>query len=312
VYVLTKNSPIINLTKHQGLSLVEIIMMMLLVVIFAVPLVLQSNLLKKTSKTQYINSSRNILMSRLVDEIDPEVQSFATAYNDASVQSITESGSTIGYMRKVDTANSTALKRRVHFYLYPSGSSGVGAYSQRYSQEYLLDELRIDCGATSTSVDNSGQRWLSDIAYNAGNKVPGYSSNWQLSNNLPLGNVITNTTNDTLYLTNAQVSSTVLGNAFTYRIPVDNGNYTVQLYFSELSSPGPITRLTDVTIESTKVLDDYNTFTALSNVVRKAEIKSFNTPVTDGELTISIENGGTANPVTNAARLAALVVRKAS
>jgi len=75
------------------------------------------------------------------------------------------------------------------------------------------------------------------------------------------------------------------GVAFTFDVPVDNGDYLVRLHFAELNKDGPNLRIFDVNIEGGPLeLDDYDIWSEVG--FRVATMKQFAATVTDGDLTI--------------------------
>lgn len=71
---------------------------------------------------------------------------------------------------------------------------------------------------------------------------------------------------------------------FNYRIPIDQGNYEVELHFAEISWTEAGKRIFDVWIENNKVLNDFDIVGEIG--VKKALIKRHNTVVNDGWLDI--------------------------
>ncbi|WP_169315620.1 malectin domain-containing carbohydrate-binding protein [Halogranum rubrum] len=98
---------------------------------------------------------------------------------------------------------------------------------------------------------------------------------------------ITNTDDDTLYYTERYGS-------FSYDVPVDNGDYDVELLFAELyqgvaNDGGEGDRLFDVAIEGQQVLNDYDIY-ATAGGPQAATSETFTTTVDDGELNIVFSN----------------------
>lgn len=74
--------------------------------------------------------------------------------------------------------------------------------------------------------------------------------------------------------------------AFTYTIPVANGNYTVRLHFVELNKNGPGLRKFDVNIEGgTKELTNFDIFVAAGGM-NKAIYRDFPVQISDGDIKI--------------------------
>ena len=81
--------------------------------------------------------------------------------------------------------------------------------------------------------------------------------------------------------------------AFSYRVPVSNGKYTVRLHFAEIyhgapgGGPGGAgKRIFDVSLENSLVLDNYDIFAEVGAVT--ATVKEYQATVTDGQLDLSL------------------------
>jgi hypothetical protein len=109
-------------------------------------------------------------------------------------------------------------------------------------------------------------------------------------------NAIAGTTDDAIYQTE-RYSSTDNG-TFNYAFPVANGTYQVVLHFAELYWTAVNQRLFDVTIENTKVLDNYDIFKKVGAFTATTE--TFTTNVTDSMLNINfsaaVSDGGKDRP----------------
>ncbi|MEO5995047.1 MAG: malectin domain-containing carbohydrate-binding protein, partial [Chitinophagaceae bacterium] len=109
---------------------------------------------------------------------------------------------------------------------------------------------------------------------------------------------IAGTTDDAIY------QSVRYGGAGTlnYSFPVTNGQYTVILHFSEVYLNNVGNRVFDVSLENTKVLDNYDIFKKAGANTATKEILSTN--VTDGVLNIYfsslVADGGTNSPMVSA------------
>jgi large repetitive protein len=93
---------------------------------------------------------------------------------------------------------------------------------------------------------------------------------------------IAGTTDDAMYQT--ERSSTTNNGTFSYAFPVTNGTYTVVLHFAEIFQTAINKRVFDVSIENTKVLDNYDIFKKVGNFTATTE--TFTTTVGDGMLNI--------------------------
>lgn len=117
---------------------------------------------------------------------------------------------------------------------------------------------------------------------------------------------IAGTTDDILFRTERNSTS-----AFTYDIPVVNGQYEVSLYFAEIyygvaggtmqNPPFTGKRIFDVAIEGLTVLDDYDINADVGPAT--ATIKTYAVTVTDGQLNILF------TPVVNRAKISAICVK---
>ncbi|NJM07441.1 hypothetical protein HC891_16550 [Candidatus Gracilibacteria bacterium] len=111
-----------------------------------------------------------------------------------------------------------------------------------------------------------------------------YSESGDTTTNLPPN------TNNALFTsewTGGQSSGIAVGQtAFTFDVPVSNGNYTVRLYFAELNKNGAGLRLFDVALEGTTVLANFDVFVAAGGI-NKAKVEEFTTSVNDGKVTIA-------------------------
>ena len=150
-----------------------------------------------------------------------------------------------------------------------------------------LNAFRINAGGPS--VTNSIGTFVADQLYapSPGNV---YSTTTPIAG----------TTDDALYQSERYAS--VNNGSFSYNIPVAPGIYTVTLHFAEIYWTAPGKRRFDVSIENTKVLDDYDIvqragpFTAIK--------EKFTINVNDGMLNIdftaAISEGGIDRPKVSA------------
>lgn len=111
-------------------------------------------------------------------------------------------------------------------------------------------------------------------------------------NTYTTGTAIAGTTDDALY------QSERYGSTLAYALPVANGTYTVVLHFAEIFYTSAGRRVFDVTLEGTKVLDNYDIFTK-AGAAFTARTETFTVNVTDGTLNLSLSSlaadGGTDN-----------------
>jgi N-acetylneuraminic acid mutarotase len=111
-----------------------------------------------------------------------------------------------------------------------------------------------------------------------------------------VSNPIGNTTNDALYQTERY--ATTDNGTFSYSMPVPSGNYIVVLHFAELYWTTAGSRIFDVSLEGTKVLDNYDIFKKAG--IYSATTEGFSVSVTDGALNIlfssQLADGGADRP----------------
>lgn len=286
--------------SRAGVSLVEILLAMALVSLMTLPLTLILQGTSDTTKKSAVQMTRNLLLMGLVGSIDPESPDFISRYNDAGMQTITESGTDIAYMRKTDTSNSDNLNKQIHVFMYKDPTDATTSSMHKLTHSFFLDEIRIDVGASQGFQDSANRIWTEDSEYDATNKVPGYVSGGTTGSNT--GVSIVNTDNDTLYHTYRQ------GATLSYSFDVPNGNYTVKLYFAELDATingGANRRRADISIEGSTVLSNYSPYEATGST-GKANIRVFDTSVSDGVLNVVITRSGSSN---QNPRLAAIAVR---
>lgn len=135
----------------------------------------------------------------------------------------------------------------------------------------VSDNLRINAGGPE--VTTSGITWAADQHFMGGNPYEDVRP-------------IDNTNDDVLYQTERYGD-------MTYAIPVQNGNYTVNLHFAEIyfgvpgAGPGGVgSRVFDATLEGAVVLDNYDIYADAGPAT--AVIKSFpNINITDGFINLS-------------------------
>lgn len=145
---------------------------------------------------------------------------------------------------------------------------------------------RIACGQSSPYTDSKGQVWQADADFAGG--IP-YSE----------PTAVTGTTDALLF--QSQRYSRTDTPPLTYTIPLANGSYTLNLYFSEIYAPAATIRFFNVKANGTQILSDFN-IAADAGGAFKADIKSFPVSVTNGSLAIEFDHqAGTAeNPAVSA------------
>jgi hypothetical protein len=298
-------------TGRTGISLIEVLLCIVLLASFTLPMALLLQRSGVNSRGVELNTARQVVFNRILNDIDPENPDFYNTYNKAAMQTITVNGLTIPYITKVDDANSNALKRRVHIYLYRNSTDALSAPYYSYTVNYNLDELRIDCGETTLGrIDDSGQVWSPDIQYDpTTNKTHAGWNTAGAGAATTAGTVVNvSTTNNPNYTTYRRAGTTI-GNNFEYRFDVDNANYVVRLYFAELSAS--TTRTLDVSVEGSVPtnpnMSNFNAYTAAGSTNLKAVVRSIPVTVTDGTLNVIVTTKTTGQEP----RLMAIVLRRA-
>ena len=121
-----------------------------------------------------------------------------------------------------------------------SATAGVvGSFDINVAPTPDDNAIRINAGATADTVDANNKLWLADANFAGG----------QAST---VDNAIDNTVDDFIY------QSQRAGDNFSYSIPVEDGNYQVNLYLAELDFDNSGQRQFDVALEGDNVLDNYD------------------------------------------------------
>ncbi|MDJ0852853.1 MAG: Ig-like domain-containing protein [Myxococcota bacterium] len=161
-------------------------------------------------------------------------------------------------------------------------------------------------GTTQAAADASTPDWLGDTLGNnptAGAYGPGIT----LTGGNKFGNENGSPVIDLTQLPAPNPAGAVLfeterfGNQ-QWDFAVDNGNYTVNLYFAEIFADAPGARVFDVEIEGALVLDDYDIFVDAGDANNTAVLQSFTTAVADGNLDIDFTT------VTDNAKISAIEI----
>ena len=113
--------------------------------------------------------------------------------------------------------------------------------------------IRINAGAGADTIDSAGKLWLADNYFTGGQAIN------------PVYNPIDNTKDDFIYQFQR------LGNQFSYSIPVDNGNYNVSLYFSELNFTNSDRRVFNVASEGNMALSNVDIYKSTRNAFLDGE-----------------------------------------
>ncbi|MBY8975109.1 tandem-95 repeat protein [Rhodobacteraceae bacterium NNCM2] len=172
---------------------------------------------------------------------------------------------------------------------------------------------RINAGGAEVAANDGGPAWSADQAsVPNGSAVAGASSPFLVDrgidgttvatsddvsygNNSPTGPGGNNTGAPDALFTTERYSVQENPNNIGYAFDVENGNYTVNLYFDELFFDAVGERIFDVEIEDNLVLDDFDTFAQAGNS-NDSIVRSFVTNVDDGELNVEFLKSATNNP----------------
>lgn len=159
-------------------------------------------------------------------------------------------------------------------------------YAQVVTQTVATVPFRIACGQSSPYTDSKGQVWQADADFNAGAT---YAT----------GTAVTGSPDTKLY--QSQRYSRNDSPALTYTIPLANGSYTLNLYFSEIYGPAATVRVFNVKANGTALLTNFNIASDAGGAF-KADVKSFPVTVTNGNLIIEFDHvaGTPENPAISA------------
>ncbi len=146
-----------------------------------------------------------------------------------------------------------------------------------------VTEVRINCGGPDY-VDNNAKLWQADFDFIGGKA-------WST------GHEISSTEDDPLYQSERYGQN---GSAVQYNINMSNGNYVVKLLFAENWMSSIESRVFNVAINGTTVLNNYDIFMEAGQYV--ATSKSFQITVDNGILNLSF------NPVIQNAKVNAIEV----
>ncbi len=133
-------------------------------------------------------------------------------------------------------------------------------------------EIRINCGSTIAYTDAAGKTWAADQYFEFGS----------LDNTSYTG--IIGATYDFLLFNSSRSGGGSGG--FNYKIPVPNGNYRIELGFSENWHNTINSRKFHVNIEGMRVLSDFD-IRAQAGMRYSAIKRIFNATVNDGILNLS-------------------------
>lgn len=290
--------PVLRRNKvTAGFSLVEVLLIISMLSLIMVPYTLVMSQTTQGSRGLYLQSTRSILLNSLLDEMDPERTTYYFRFNDSSMDTtVSESGQTIPIMRKVDVTNSGAtdsLKRTVNFYLYNNSTDANTAYRYKTRVVQSVRNLRQRTGTGVSMIDTANNLWQNTATtYDSATKVPGLVASYSYDATACPDIINTTGNDDNLLCKNS------FGASISYSADVENGPYTVKLYFAEINSSINGTtnrRLADITIEGVQMTQaPYSPYEATGGTGR-AHVKMYDVNVSDGTLNITISKNASSN-----------------
>lgn len=297
--------PIVQMERPSGFSLIEVLMCITLVALLMLPFTMVMGSTAQSARLAYIQSTRAILLNSLKSETIPGSPNYVTNFTISSMNtSISDSGQIIPFMRVVDATTSgatNALKRTTLFYLYNNSTDATSSARYRTTVVDYPKVYRMRFGNSVDVIDSLNRYWYNDNAgnllYSGTNMVPGWTGTHWTSNYW--SNDILNTSGNDEYIFQTETG----GGTLDYSLDVENGAYTVKIYFCETNSGNTGTkRGMNVWLEGSQVNTDgpYSPY-ASTGGANLAEVKMYDTVVSDGVLNIRIagDPGGTdtnANP----------------
>ena len=286
-----------NPNAQAGFSLVEVLLIISMLSAIIIPFTLIMTQTAQTSRGGYLQSTRSILLNSLKDEIDPDEPNFVSRFTDSSMNtSVSESGQTIPYMRVVDATNSgatTSMKRTTDFYLYNNSTDATSSPRYKTTLIQYAKVLRYRFGNTNSSIDNCGRYWFGDYyLYDATNKIAGLAASYSAGSTV--SDIINTTGNDdSIFQYNRYA------NPLNFSADVENGAYTVKLYFAEAYAAINSTtskRRFNIYLEGVKMNTDgpYSPYESTGGLYR-ADVRMYDVNVTDGVLNVSLQTDSTSD-----------------
>jgi len=283
----------------SGFSLLEVLMCLTMLTLMMLPLTIALGSSSQSARGAYVQSTRSILLNSLKNETTPTSPTYVSNFTDSSdVTTVTDNGQAIPYRRIVNTTTSgatNAIKRTTLFYIYTNATDASSAARYRSTLIAYPKVYRMRFGDTPGVIDTLNRYWFSDnaaqLVYDGTNKVPGWTvANW--TSNF-WGNDILNTTGNDDYIFQAETG----GTSVNYSMDVENGSYTVKLYFCETNSNNTGTkRAMNISIEGVQMNTDgpYSPYQSTGGL-DYAEVKMYDTTVSDGVLNITIAADSSAS-----------------
>jgi len=278
-------------TAVPGISIVEILLCFAMLGLIIVPFVMVLGVTSQSARSAYIQSTQSILLNSLKAEVTPNNPTYVSTFTDSTTNSLSDSGQVMGYRRVVDTttANATnAFKRTTLFYLYSNATDAVGSARYRTSLVTYPKVIRMRLGDTPGIIDSLNRYWFSDqggsLQYNTTNRVPGWTSTYPTTTN---SNTIVNVSGNNNQLFQGETD----GGTLNYALDVENGFYTVKLYFCETTASINGTtskRRMNIYLEGSKMNPEapYSPY-EVTGATNRADIKMYDTEVTDNVLNIT-------------------------
>lgn len=273
----------------------EVLMIISLLSLTILPFTLVVGQLGSSVRGGYLQSSRSLLLSSLLTEMNPERNNFVSTFTDASKNSsYTESGQTLPFIRKVDITTAgatTSMKRTVNLYLYKNASDADNSPYYKTRVVQTTDHIRLRAGINADLIDTSNFFWFSDgnNLYSSANKVPGPVSNYTYDVTVAGDIVNTSGNDDALFQSNRYKSDAPKD--MYYSFDVDNGPYVVKLYFADINPAINATtnrRLFNISIEGVQLTATPYSPVESSGANHRAVVKMYDTTVTDGVLNVVV------------------------
>lgn len=295
--------------RQSGFSLIEVLMIITMLSAIVIPYTLIMTQTSQISRGAYIQSTRSILLGSLKDEINPDEPNFVSRFTDSSMNTgVSESGQSIPYRRVVDSTNSgasTSMKRTTHFYLYNNATDASNAPRYKTTVIQYAKVLRYRFGNTNSLIDNNGRYWFGDYyLYSAANEIAGMTSSY--SSTTVSDDIINTTGSDDDLYQNYRYAPTI-----NFSADVENGTYTVKLYFAETYSGISATnkRRFNIYLEGTKMNTEgpYSPYESTGGLYR-ADVKTYDVNITDGVLNVVLQIDSTSNDPN--AMLSAIEIKK--
>lgn len=270
----------------------EVLLIIGMLSLTILPFTLVVGQLGSSARGSYIQSSRSLLISSLLAEMDPGRNNFVTTFTDASKNSAyTESGQAMPFMRKVDITTAgatTSMKRTVNLYLYKNASDADTAPYYKTRVVQATDNIRLRTGINDDLIDSSNFLWFSDgnKLYSSANKVPGPVANYSYDGTVA-GDIVNTTGNDDALYQKDRYSGTSL----SYSFDVENGPYVVKLYFADINPTINGTtnrRIFNISIEGTQLTATPYSPVESSGAPHRAVVKMYDTVVSDGVLNVVV------------------------